>query len=101
MRKSARRQSEGLHVVLVHLYGQSPVTQTGELSVSTCQSRVGGERFHGNTYFLLTVTMTECLTPSLKCPPSGFTTATVCVAPPTSPMTASTAPEARWMVRKC
>lgn len=83
MRKSAWQQSDGLHVVLIHLYGQSPVTQTGDVSISTRQSHVRRERFHGNTHFLLMVTMTECLTPSLKYPPLGFATATVCVAPPT------------------
>lgn len=82
-------------------------------SSSTCMDRVLRDRgridqylsltqrFHGDTYFLLMVAMTEWRTPSLKDRPLGLTTATVCVAPPTSPTTASTAPEARWTDRKC
>lgn len=45
--------------------------------------------------------ITECFVPSLKDPPLGFMSFTLCVAPPTSPISTSTAPTDRWMDRKC
>lgn len=45
--------------------------------------------------------MTECLVPSPKDPPSDFITVSVCMAPPTSPSSASTAPKDRCTTRRC
>lgn len=54
----------------------------------------------GDTHFLWRLMMTECLIPSPNDPPSAFITVSVCVAPPTSPSSASTAPEDRCTTRR-